>query len=58
MLMMFNIYDIEIESGQETEESGQRQSKRTRGDVLDKHKLMIAPSHAKCYEGKPHMVPS
>ena len=48
--MMFNTYGIE--SGRETEESQQRQSKRNRGDVPDKHKLMTAPPHAKRYRYK------
>ena len=49
--MMFNTYDTD--STQDTEESPQHRSKRNRRDVPDAHKLMIAPAHAKCYEGHP-----
>ena len=51
ILMMFNRYDLE--DGEETEQSQQRQCKRTRREVPDTNKLMIALAHAKCYVGKP-----
>ena len=50
-MMMFNTYDTE--STQETEESCQRRSKRNAQDLPAARKLMIAPAHAKHYEGKP-----
>ena len=48
---MFNTYDTD--STQHTDESPQRRSKRNVRDLPDAHKLMIAPQHAKCYEGYP-----
>ena len=49
--MIFNTYNVESE--REIEESKQRQSKRAREDVADKHKLLVAPRYTKYYEGKP-----